>query len=109
MGKQKGAKNPNEKLFFYHCGIEDVTEGHRPSTVGGVLVGTTLKLGIAQTSPCDTFNKRLGREIAIGRARKKPVQTETVPEGANPGKLFVEVAEKLVNSKHTKILYLPKE
>lgn len=47
------------KTFYFHCGTKEhgLKEGHRPCTIAGVLDGTTLKLGVAQTSPVDVFNK----------------------------------------------------
>ena len=104
------------KTFYFHCGTAEhgLKEGHRPCTVAGVLDGTTLKLGIAQTSPVDVFNKKLGREIAEGRANKQtPKNVDkglatvvTIPDGTeHVGKYFNEVAEKLATSDLTKIKF----
>lgn len=104
------------KTFYFHCGTKEhgLKEGHRPCTIAGVLDGTTLKLGVAQTSPVDVFNKKLGREIAEGRANKqtpKNVQkglasTVAVPQGTEHiGKFFNEVAEGIAVSELTKVKF----
>ena len=115
------------KEFFYHCGTNEhgLKEGHRPSTVAGVLEGTTLRIGIAQTSPCDKFQKKLGRKIASGRAENKPIKVIELPEAFNgivehkdgqpvfgdynpqehPGRYFNQLAHELTTSNVTKVLY----
>lgn len=108
------------KVLYFHCGtkVDGLQEGHRPVTVAGVLEenSTTLKLGVAQVSPCDVFRKSLGRTIAEGRAKKQTKQnvadgtafTVEVPADATLGKFFVAEAQKIANSELTRIKYPPK-
>ena len=116
-------KNENgEKIFFTHA-FHD--ERGRRVTVCGILLNNCFEwtkktgdidlwrthniipeskeieyfsIGIAKCSLKDNFTKRIGRAISYGRAVKNPNCLYTFSDSRPAGKIFIEVAEKLVKT-----------
>jgi hypothetical protein len=55
--------------IFFHTKPE---KNKRRATFAGIIEGKIIKVGISVCSHKDNFQKKLGRIIAEGRARKNP-------------------------------------
>jgi hypothetical protein len=80
------------KTMFFHTKPE---KGKRRCTFAGVIDGQYIRVGIARCSRKDHFQKRLGRAIAEGRAKKTPVFQIEFEE--YPIKRFLEFSKGLTN------------
>jgi hypothetical protein len=63
----------------------------RRVAIAGVLDGNTLSLGKAECSEKDTYDKKLGRIIAIGRAKTKPFKVINLEEEQYVGKKYTDI------------------
>ena len=84
-----------EKVLFTHkfhdnCG--------RRATVCGFFTDEQVRIGTAVCSHKDSFNKRIGRLISEGRARKNPDLVLEFSDSEPPGKFFVKQAEKIIKT-----------
>jgi hypothetical protein len=55
--------------IFFHTKPE---RNKRRATFAGIVEGKTISIGVSVCSTKDNFQKKLGRTIAEGRARKNP-------------------------------------
>ena len=74
-------------LFHYNS-----PESKRRLTVCGVVKNNQIHFGYTICSPKDAFTRKRGREIAVGRAIKRPIVTVPIIENQPLGKSFYRVA-----------------
>jgi len=75
-------------------------EEHRIKSTGGVTVAVikneddTLSWGFSKCSDLDTYNKKVGRTIAVGRAVKKGITTKNM-EYKTVRNISLQLAEEI--------------
>lgn len=76
------------ELFYHSRTVPRVT-------IAAVIDGQRVKFGAARCGTNDQFNKKLGRQIALGRARKSPYGIQTLPP-ENFSKWFHSIAGEII-------------
>lgn len=80
------------KAYFTHA-FYDI-KGRR-LTICGIANHDRMSFGVAACSKKDRFVKRIGRNIAYGRAMKKPIWSFIIPSDENFGKYFIKTAKTI--------------
>jgi hypothetical protein len=85
----------------------------RRYTVAGILSedGKTMNIGSAiHFSKKETYLRKRGKDIAVGRAKKNPMETIEIVDSKSVGKEFIKYAENLNVQKqidfYTRIEYI---
>lgn len=101
-----------KKRYAVHSNVHPGT-GKR-ATIGGVLEGNILSIGIAVCSPLDQFRRKTGYNKACGRAlmdpekndvlgrdgdHQGPVRVITVSDSEKAGRTFGEIARAILDER----------
>ena len=93
---------PNEHPLFMYSTIKVKYNNQikeRRVAFAGVIDNNTINIGEAVCSEKDIFDKKIGRQIALGRAIKKPVYQITIEDDKKPSDLFVNFCKDLISNK----------
>lgn len=103
--------NKKEVREFYRLGGKVHTKCTRKGynsipTVGVIVAGTydsdtsILKIHFSRCAHMDPFNKQLGKQIAMGRARSSnPVMSLPITDEAKVGAIFRSTAEDFISER----------
>lgn len=90
-----------ENLFAHSAAVKVYTGEPIVSkpriTVAGVSTRGKLKIGVSRCSPKDQFNKAIGRDLALNRAKKTPLFTITMHRKVPNTLLFSRIAHSIIN------------
>lgn len=88
----------NNKTYFLY-GSKNAgkkNKEQRRVTIAAFVNDNVLFFGKSECSPKDQFTKKKGRAIALGRARKAPMNKVEINDNHVVGKIFIEVAKELI-------------
>lgn len=87
------------ELFFYHkpdnSNVKKKEKLKRRAVIAGIIVDGKLRLGMAECSLRDQFNKKVGREKALGRAKSKQRYILEVSAEEKVVRQFLDTAKKV--------------
>lgn len=91
------------RQFYYHS---KPRKGKKRFTVAAVVNGDNIVIGISACSHKDAFKKKIGRDIALGRANAKPSTSIAIESNASQGLAFRQLAKstvELLEKKETRV------
>lgn len=82
------------KQFVFHTQPQEGTNV-RVTVVGVLKENNEMSIGVSRCSKKDQFIRKLGRNIATGRALKNPMVVIDFQPKPNQGELFIEHAKEI--------------